>query len=351
MMRAKLRSNVNRIQDEKRPPTGKDASKLPTTTIRQLLRPSLISMAVCGCYTFEVNYIMSRKGRVYQLFGRVYRILIFMICLGGFIKTCASFTSLSAFFMQMNVIKSGWYTQCVVVLLISLKSNLSNKGGQRKAFNFWDENIRLEIVELELEFPEEKIKKRQCISLVIASVVSVVCFVGNILITIDPFQGGFNVFISAPFDNSLTFVVLENIIVAVNTLIWIIPTFYIITISTFLSLTFEVLNTFLEKRIERKCSIMTGQFQKIRRLHLNLCRVVSHFDQDFGWYLASMMVISVGNSCFILYVILKSQAALLELVLFVFWLCTLLSLLGAMSIFAAVVNDAVSRTWHIVNWS
>ena len=350
-MRVKVRSNANRIQDEKRPPIGKDVSNHTTTPIRQLLRPSLISMAVCGCYTFEVSYKTSRKGRAYQTFGRLYRIFIFIICLGGFIKTCASFASLSAFFMQMNVIKCGWYTQCLVVFLISRKSNLSNKGGQRKAFNFWDEHIRLEIEELEFEFPEQKIKKRQCICLVIASVVSVVCFVGNILITIDPFKGGFNVFISAPFDNSLTFVVLENIIVAVNTLIWIIPTFYIITVSTFLSSTFEVLNTFLEKRIKRKCSIMTGQFQKIRRLHLDLCRVVSHFDQDFGWYLASMMVISVGNSCFILYVILKSQAALLELVLFVFWLCTLLSLLGAMSIFAAVVNDAVSRTWHIVSWT
>ena len=345
-MRVKLRTNINRIGDEKGPPIGNDASVLNTTTIRQLLRPSLISMAVCGCYNFEVRCLTSRKGRLFQIFGRLYRILIFIICFGSVIKTLASFSNLSSFFMQMNMIRTGWYTQCLVVFLISLKSNLANKGGQRKAFNFWDEKIRQEMQEIGLEFPGEKIKKRQKVYLIIAVAVSFVGFLGNILLTIDPFNGGFNIFYSAPFDNAITFVVWENVIFVVNTLIWIFPIFYIITVSTFLTSTFEVFNTFLEKHIEQNCSVMTGQFQKIRKLHLDLCRVVSHFDQDFGCYLAAMMILSVGTSCFILYVILKSQADILELVLFVFWLCTLLSLLGAMSIFAAVVNEAVSRTWH-----
>ena len=83
-------------------------------------------------------------------------------------------------------------------------------------------------------------------------------------------------------------------------------------------------------------------FQKMRILHLNLGKMVSHFDQDFGCYLAAKFVFSIGISCFFLYKILKNPMDVVSVVLFGFWLIMPLVLLALVSISAAIVHDMVS---------
>ena len=348
-MGLKAKSNKVHVEDENNPAAWKEKNTQDRVTIRQLLRPSLISMALSGCYTYDANLVktgsVTSKGRPYRIFGTMYRILYFLICIAACVKSAATFATVSSTFLQLNVIKFGWYIQCLIFFLIFLKSNHTKYGGQRKAFDFVDEKIMSEMKTLGLEFPEKKIKKRQKIYLTIAATVSAVGVAGNVIASTDQFTYGFSAFFAAPFQESIVMVFLENFFFMALTLIWIIPMFYIIVVSTMLVSTFEVFNKFLEKHIEQNSATMTNQFQRIRQLHLNLCKMVSHLDQDFGYYFAVIFVFSVGLSCFLLYLILKSQPAILVLVIFLFWLISILSLLGTISVFAAFVNEAVSTIW------
>ena len=343
-MAVNVKSSINEINDITT--WNETSNNKHHKTLRQLLRPSLVSMAISGCYTYNDNLVTTEqttsKGKPYRIFGTVYRLVFFIICASGCVKSAATFYKHSYAFLHLNVISCVWYTQCLIMFLISLKSNHVQYGGQRKAFKFWDEKIRLEMEALGLEFPEEKIKKRQKICLVVASVI--VCFniAGLSLLATDIFSEGFGAFFSAPFDKSVPSIFLEVCLFFTCNLIWIFTFFYIILVSILLTSTFEVFNGHLETHIQQNCATMTCQFQNIRQLHLNLCKMVSYVDQDFGCYFAVTFLFNVGLACFILYVMLKSEHDILELLMFVSWLIIQLALLGAISIFAAFLNETVS---------
>ena len=350
-MKVNATSNIVEIEEGKQPTGWDNYDKTPYSNLRQRMRPSLISMAVCGCYTYDADLIKTgrrrAKGRPCRIFGRLYRILSLILSLSACAKAIAAFWTLPFSYLQFNIIILGWYTQSLSVFLIFLKSNHTKYGGQRKAFDFWDDNIKPELDALGIVFPEKKVKIRQRIYLVIAILVSVFNVAGSALLASDTFSEGFGDFYASPLPKSVPAFLIAFLIFTNATLIWIMPMFYITSVSTIFVSTFEVFNEFLENHIKHNSITMTCQFQRIRQLHLNLCKMVSHFDQDFGYYFAMTFVFSVGLACFILYVILKVHMNTLDLVMFFFWLLSVLTLLGAVSVFAAFVNEAVSIcTFH-----
>ena len=114
-----------------KPPTAWDnPSDECSLTFRQILRPSLISMAVSGCYTYDPYEIKtgrpSDKGKPYRVFGTIYRVAVFIFCLGAFAQACAAFSTISSNFIPLGIVRVGWFTQCVVVLLLSFKFSHAN---------------------------------------------------------------------------------------------------------------------------------------------------------------------------------------------------------------------------------
>ena len=303
-------------------------------TLRQFLQPSLITMALCGCYTFGKKSV--------RIIGITYRIIYLLFCLAACAKTIAAFTTLSTPSSLVNLTITLWYTQCLTMFLISLKSTHTKYGGQRKAFEFWDEKIRPEIEALEIEFPENKLKKRQTIYLIVATVLNVMNFLGSLLLHTDVITEGIGTIFAAPFAKTIPALAFSVFLLTLIQAVWLFPMFYIMLISTILTTTFEEFNKFLNKHIEQNCSAMIYKFQKIRQLHLNLCKMVSQCDQDFGWYFATIFVFSIGSTCFVLYVLLKIPMDFVNVLVFVFWLVSSLTLLGALSVSAAFVNEAVS---------
>ena len=82
-----------------KPPTALDHHGNEThVTVRQLLRPCLIAMAVSGCYTYDADEIktgnQTNNGKSYRLFGAVYRLVYFLICFGACGKALAAFTTI-----------------------------------------------------------------------------------------------------------------------------------------------------------------------------------------------------------------------------------------------------------------
>ena len=178
--------------------------------------------------------------------------------------------------------------------------------------------------------------------LVLATVLSVVSVSGTVLMSIDILSEGYGTFLSAPFVSTISFKVIVAAISLTVSVIWIFPMFYIISVSTLLSTAFEVFNKFLENHIEQNSMTMTHKFQRIRQVRLNLCKMVSHVDEDFRYYCAVLFVFSTGLACFILYVILKKARVILDLVMFFYYLLAVLSLIVAISVSAAFVNETVS---------
>ena len=82
--------------------------------------------------------------------------------------------------------------------------------------------------------------------------------------------------------------------------------------------------------------------QRLRLFHLNIGKVVSLFDRDFGYYLATNFAFGIGLSCFMLYHLLQHPRDTVSTVLLAFWVAMPLLLLGLASISAAIVNGTVS---------
>ena len=346
IMKGNGNSVVINTELEKPPTAWDDHDNEPHLTLRQLLRPSLISMAISGCYTYDGNSTRTgretNQGRPYRLFGTLYRIVFLMVCVLACVKSCAAFATLPSSSLHFNAIVTGWSIQCFLVFLISLKSDHSSYGGRNKAFDFWDDKIRPDLDDLGIQFPEKTIKKRQAVYLILATCLFVFNLAGSAVLSADIFADGYGMFFAAPFTKSVTTLTVAMLILTVQTLIWIFPMFYIILISTLLIQTFEAFNDFLEKHIANNVIKMTCKFHKIRVLHLNLSKMVSELDRDFGYYYAVVFVLSIGLACFILYQILKTSMATIDLVMYLFWMLSCLAFLGAVSVFAALVNEEVS---------
>ena len=344
-MRVEVISRITEKTDDK-PPTAWDRHG-NSMTIRQLIRPSLISMAACGCYTYDGYYIRdgreTAEGRPYRIFGIVYRTVTLLVCLTALAKAVAAFTTLSSNkFLHFNALMCIWITLCLVIFLISLKSNHSKYGGQKKAIDFWDTKLFQDMEALGIVFPAEKIRQRQNVLLAVAVSVCIFNVICLSILSADVFSEEYDIFYSAPFSRSVPVLVIGVFMFSIITLIWCLPVFYIILMSYLLTVTFEAFNDFLEAHIEKHSLTMTNQFQRIRTFHLNLCKMVTHLDQDFGWYFAALFVFSIGLACFILYQLIKTSMDTMTIVTFCFWMIGPLVQLGSASVFAAFLNEAVS---------
>ena len=320
----------------------------PQSTIRQLLKPVLLSMAICGCHTYNPGLVKSGRqrsnGRLCQIFGITYRTLIGLICMYACANSVAAFRTGPSELVHFNIIVLGWHMQCLTFFILSLKSNHVKHGGQRKAFDLWDDAINLSLDSLGIEVPEKKIKRRQKIYLFIAASVCIFNSVGGVLLATGVLSKDYSGVYLSHYNMHLALMIITAAFVQTNaTLIWILPMCYMVQLSTVLITTFEVFNAFLDSHIKNNSIRMTCTFHKIKQLHLHLCQMVTHLDQDFRWYFATIFSYSVCISCFILYIILKVNLDVLDYVMFCFWLLTLLTILGTVSVFAAIVNDKVSE--------
>ena len=314
--------------------------------LRKLLRPFFICLAISGCYTYDIDYetngVESAKGRKYRLIGLLYRIFCFLIGLGSLAKHAVAFFTLPSTFVHFNFIVLTWTLVCVLFFAIAFKSGLSKYGHQRKAFTFWDETIRSDMEQLGINFPNEKIKKRQHLYLIICGSILVMNSCGIALLSADIFSDGLGEFFAAPFHSSPAVLTISISAMLLIAMMWLVPVFYVILVSTLLSATFGALNKFLEKHIANNVLKVTHTFKRIRHLHLNLSRMISELDKDFGYYFAVIFVLNVGTSCFILYQMLKTPLATIHLVMYMFWLSATTGSLVAIAVFAALVHESVS---------
>ena len=282
---------------------------------------------------------------------KLYQIFCLSACLAACTKTASGFFVVTSDFIPLNTIAIIWNIHCLVALLISFKIAHVKYGAQSKAFNLCNNKIRPDMEMLGMVFPEDRIKRRQKLCLFIAFGVFVFSVGGLTLLSTDVFSDGFGSFMTAPFPKSAESLAIMVCLAAIVSYVWIIPAFYIILISTSLAAMFEVFNAFLKTEIKRNTLIPTpGRFKKIRLLHLQMCKMVFHLDKDFRYYFAEFFVFGISDACYILYHLTKAHGSINGLLInmYVFWLLSSLGFLGAISVFAALVNESVSIHFFII---
>ena len=77
-------------------------------TLRQLLRPSLIGLAICGCYTYDPYLIktgtQTTEGRIYRIIGTVYRLFYLCVSLMACAKGVATVAFVTDRFFILSVV-------------------------------------------------------------------------------------------------------------------------------------------------------------------------------------------------------------------------------------------------------
>ena len=345
-MKIKVKPNIMDVDEGKQSPARSENVTTPQTPLRQLLRPLLVSMAIGGCYTYDPIYIRKGRetieGRPYRILGRAYRTICFVMCVVSCTQATIAFFTLPGTFIPLNATRMIWYIQCLCLSLIAFKSNHAQYGGQKKAFNLWDDKIRPEMEALGMKIPEAKIKKRQRVCVISAAFMSFFNVATGIVFSADIFSEGYGAFMSAPFIDSIPTLSIIFTIYCFLTFIWVMSTVYILLLSMLLTVSFEVINEFLDNLVEQKSLTMTRQFQRVRLLHLNLCKMVMELDKDFGCYLAVILVFGCGSVAFILYQVLRTQLDSLSFIMLLFFITAVMGLVAVSSVFAAFVNEAVS---------
>lgn len=87
-----------------------------------------------------------------------------------------------------------------------------------------------EMEELGIDFPVDKIRKRQKIYISIALALTFINIECLVLFSADIFSKGYNVFFTAPFDPSISELVIANCLLVEITFVWIIPLCYMTAI-------------------------------------------------------------------------------------------------------------------------
>ena len=216
-MKTKVRPRLTDVEKFKVPQPEKiEKMEKLHQSLKQLLRPYLLALAFSGCYSFDESLLMNRKdilktGRansVYRIYGKIYRILSFIIIFALCVKSAAAFYNIGDNFKYLNIVIVAWYIQCLVVLIFFLKFEQSNGGDHRNYYEFWDEKIWSAMDDLGIVFPVEKIKKKQMVFLMII-VFLTICNVGGLaFLSTDVLSNGYGAFWSAPFHKSVAVVTL-----------------------------------------------------------------------------------------------------------------------------------------------
>ena len=311
-------------------------------TLRQLLRPSLVCLAISSCYTYDPCLVKTGKhvveGRIYRILGTIYRLVILCAYLTACAKAVAAAIIAPKHILILSLMVMAYMLQNLAIFLIALKCDYSQNKWHHQAFDFWDDKIRPEMEALGVNFPVEKIRKRQKMYL---SISVATCIFGIVLTGVLSFNAFFTI-MSLPFPDSIPVVAIFLCAAFIALLIWTFPIEYIIMVCTVLTCAFEAFNRCLEDNISQDIVSKTFQFQRLRKLHLNLGKMVTYLDNDFGSYFAFIFVFNIGFVCLQLYAALKLELDNLALFSILCFGLTYTLALGLVAVFAAWVHEAVS---------
>ena len=338
-MESKTKVEKFEIENHNKKKAWTEDNERSVKSLKETLRPILYGMAIAGNYNFSDIYrddeqISSGKA----VFSKIYRVFMMTLVCTGAVKYLSCFFYLPTEFLQFNSLCAIWNIYIVCIHIYNFKATGSRFGHYEKVFQFWNQKIIREFEELGIEYPSLQLRKGVIVTLIIAIVLIVfnISALGAQIIYI----GGY--FYTAPFETNVGTLVVFFLCMTAGTLAWIIPISFVICFTKLIQEAFKSLNEYKSKVCKQTGCKPVGKFQKLRLLHLDLCKLVSDLDNDLGWFYAIIFTFNIGLSVFTLYQIIKIIKTTFDLVMFTFWFLSGLASIAIPAIFAAYVNEAVS---------
>ena len=124
--------------------------------------------------------------------------------------------------------------------------------------------------------------------------------------------------------------------------IYVFPIIFIVVTCHIVKSSFDRLTELVEKHISNSADGVPPKLDKIRRLHLHLCRAVSVLDRTVRLLVAVEYAINIPLACFIVYQLINVKVSLITVIVNVFWLSFGIISICAITLNCAQVHEAVS---------
>lgn len=192
-----------------------------------------------------------------------------------------------------------------------------------------------------MTFNHRSFKRKQLAACIIGITYTVIVVIDNTLQLIGVTESYNYALKPYPFESNFGTNLIQSLCFLYCTLVATFPLFYIMVISLFLKENFKGFNKLLESKIHDGSCRIPDIIQDLREFHLRLCEVNSLFDKDFKYLFGNTVVFNIGNSLFILYIVLKDDHVTNTDTGYLIWFVMLMTSLIFISLCAAMVNEEV----------
>ncbi|XP_022334296.2 uncharacterized protein LOC111131177 [Crassostrea virginica] len=146
-----------------------------------------------------------------------------------------------------------------------------------------------------------------------------------------------------PFShNSVVVKIAAVLLLYLSSGVWVFPIVLHYTLCTAIELRFQELIDVIEHTALKDCPNRFQTLKCVRYKHLQLCKMVETVDQSLSYYIANIYLFNIGNSCFLIYVMINKIADgpnLTEIAILSFWLASSIIITLIISIKSAYVNE------------
>jgi hypothetical protein len=144
--------------------------------------------------------------------------------------------------------------------------------------------------------------------------------------------------------NSVMVKILGCLIHFLSSGVWVLPVVLHYSLTSALQFRFEELYRVMENTELDQCDNRFEILKNVRQKHLQLCKMVETVDQSLSFYIGNIFTISMGISCFMLYVVINDinfTTQTSEAVIIIFWLASSFLQLFLISNNSATLNEKV----------
>ena len=312
-------------------------TKMP---VHQSMKPLLFTCAIGGL-VFTTNFAVTGIRR-HLTASRMYSFLLLLFYITNVTRYYTMFDDKESFgvMLFMKMTHCVWSLETLGHFVASVTACLDYKR-LPEYFVEWEKIRR------DCSLPLDSIEKYARLS---ATVLNVLLSINATFATYLIFGTNVQDVYLTPWDREFEYVVLIQTINAVQhfycTLSWFGPSVLMFVICKILAYEFNAVQHRIERLVQGREVSGEETLERLRRLHQNLCNLVSHADGIFSMQIALSFCGSLTIACFLQYIILYDDGpyATEPLIVFIkaFWVCVCFTKVTLDCVSGTILNAAVS---------
>ena len=348
------RNSLNVEQQKNAWNSGSENERTDEKCFTQILSPLKLSSAVFGMFVVEKTGSRdndNRSGNLQKL-SKIFQSSILyniLICMIFVLNACRHAV---AFWMKkgneditFRIISGFWLGMSTINVLLMIKSSHRKFGNFRCLIMNLEEKVLPLYEECHVTYPRAKLRARMKIVLVVIWTIISITAISMVIVyfvRITPVLESMRALFISPFEVSNGLIIVTFCSQILVSVAWGVPVAYCLVLCLALKYGFEAMNTRFKAILTNDGAVLTDEFSRFRRIHLELCKCVNLIDKDLTYVFANWYIINVPQSCFISYILLNREMDPISIGLLLFWLVTGIAIVLVTSSFAASLHVEVS---------